>query len=52
MGLHGMVSRCSLRTNERDVAAGPGAVGDGGLLVALRAHDRQAQRQIRRQHAR
>ena len=27
-------------------------MGDGGLLLPLRAHDRQAQREVRGEHAR
>ena len=32
--------------------SGSGAVGDGGLLLPVRAHDREAEREVRGKHAR
>ena len=36
----------------REILSGSRALGDGGLLLSLRAHDRQTQREVRGQHAR
>ncbi len=43
---------CAIVTKKHDPCAGARALGDGGVCLTLRAHDRQTQCQIRGQHAR